>query len=78
MNRGAVNPELARVSIPRSEFCGFRLLQRSHTQATISFVSIPRSEFCGFRLLRAEFGGVRFDMFQFLDRNSVDLDPPQA
>ena len=37
-------------------------------------VSIPRSEFCGFRLAPASLPAVMAWSFQFLDRNSVDLD----
>ena len=63
-----------RVSIPRSEFCGFRLdWADGREPAKPVSVSIPRSEFCGFRR-RDRRGTGRALWFQFLDRNSVDLD----
>ena len=60
------------VSIPRSEFCVFKLLGTDGTSGDIS-VSIPRSEFCVFKLALGRRTNAGQDWFQFPVRNSVSL-----
>jgi len=60
------------VSIPRSEFCVFKLLGTDGTSGGIS-VSIPRSEFCVFKQERGADQVPGRRGFQFPVRNSVSL-----